>query len=95
MLAEVCHLHIHPAPLQLRVARQRPCSAAHTSPWPMHALPCCHLSCCAASRKFNDARCNCNSQIRELAKSFVGGDAGVYSRVSAALARGCRYAPIC
>lgn len=61
----------------------------------MHALPCCHLSCCAASRKFNDARCNCNSQIRELAKSFVGGDAGVYSRVSAALARGCRYAPIC
>lgn len=57
--------------------------------------PCCWRSCCAAAQKFNDGRCNCNPQVRELAKSFVGGDAGIYSRVTDALARGCGYALIC
>ena len=80
--AEVCH-GVEPG-LNLNVV---------LSP-PLWCLPF-YPRCCSAASAFNSARCGCNSAVLDLAAAYVGGDRGVYDKVSSAIASLCGFSKVC
>jgi hypothetical protein len=53
--------------------------------------PAPSAECCAAAKKFNDARCSCDAAVLGLAAQFLGGSTAAYASVAKGFADACKY----